>query len=283
MRLADSAGGLATKPHAERFEAVVSFLQTDEVWLNPGVAFDLTCLGTSDAFGSLGRHNAGYLLETTAANLLVDAGPSILVALKAQGQRPEAVDAIVISHLHGDHFAGIAFLLLDYTYESRRRRPLEIIGPPGTEERVYTLYETLYPKSRDETLPFPVRFIEATDGSAFEVADTRIESFRVPHQEEELSLGHRISTGAASVVYSGDTPWTDDLIRQSSGADLFLCECSTFDTEIPRHVRYVELERHRQRLECKDLLLIHIGSEVRGRASEIALPLADDGMKKRIA
>ncbi len=250
--------------------------------MNRLVAMDLTCLGTSDAFGSQGRHNAGYLLETGNTTLLLDAGPSVLVALKALGHHPSEVDAIVISHLHGDHFAGIPFMLLDFTYESRREQPLEIIGPPGIEDRVYTLYQTLYSERRGESLPFPVRFTEMQSGSASEVADARIESFHVPHQVKELSLGHRISAGGTKVVYSGDTPWTEDLIRQSSGANLFLCECSTFDTQIPKHVRYVELEKNRQRLECEELLLIHIGSEVRERSAEIELPLADDGMKKSI-
>jgi len=250
------------------------------VWLNCEVAIELTCLGTSDAFGSLGRHNAGYLLDTRDAQILVDAGPSVLVAMKALGRIPNAVDAIVVSHLHGDHFAGIPFLLLDYTYESRRKRPLQIIGPPGIEERVHILYRTLYSERHGEDMPFPVSFVEMRHGSAFEVADARIESFRVPHQETEISLGHRISAGGVSLVYSGDTPWTDDLLRQSSDADLFLCECSTFDTDIPRHVRYLDLEQNRERLECKELMLIHLGREVRARSREIEIPLADDGLKK---
>lgn len=260
----------------------LAFFQTYEVCLNWRVAIDLTCLGTSDAFGSVGRHNAGYLLDTGRTRLLVDAGPSVHVALKSLEEAPNTIDAIVISHLHGDHFAGIPFLLLDYTYESRRDRPLHVIGPPGIERRVQRLYETLYSERRGDTLPFPVHFTEMKAGSATEVADTRIESFFVPHQDNELSLGHKFSAGGTSVVYSGDTPWTDDLIHQSSGADLFLCECSTFDKEIPKHVRYVELEKDRQRLECKELLLVHLGREIRQRASEIELPLADDGVKKTI-
>jgi ribonuclease BN (tRNA processing enzyme) len=242
----------------------------------------LTCLGTGDAFGSVGRHNAGYLLETQAGALLVDAGPSVLVALKRLQREPSSIDAVVVSHLHGDHFGGVPFLLLDYTYESRRERPLLVIGPPGTERRVLTLYYTLYSERRDQPVPFPLRFVEVGDGSAFEVGDARIESFYVPHQETELSLGHRIRSAGRSVVYSGDTPWTDDLLRHSSGADLFLCECSTFEEPIPRHIRYVEIEKHRQRFECRDLLLIHIGREVRRRAPELAVALADDGLERSI-
>lgn len=250
--------------------------------MNLHVPIDLTCLGTSDAFGSVGRHNAGYLVDTGQTTILLDAGPSVLVAMKTLGLDPNSIDAIAISHLHGDHFAGVPFMLLDFTYESKRTRPLEIIGPPGIEERIYTLYHTLYSERRGETPPFPVRFREMQDGSACEVADARIESFYVPHQVTELSLGHRLLSGGTSIVYSGDTPWTDDLLRQSSGADLFLCECSVFDSEVPRHVRYVEIEQNRQRLECRELMLIHLGSEVRARAAEIELALADDGMKKTV-
>ena len=85
-----------------------------------------------------------------------------------------------------------------------------------------------------------------------------------------------------SLVYSGDTPWTDDLLHQSSGADLFLCECSAFDSDIPRHIRYIDLEENRERLECRDLMLIHLGREVRSRSGEIDIPLADDGLRKTI-
>ena len=240
------------------------------------------CLGTSDAFGSLGRHNAGYLLETQATRILLDSGPGILTALKAQDQKPASIDAIIISHLHGDHFAGIPFLLLEFTYQSQRRRPLKIIGPPGIEKRVMMLCRTLYADLDLQDLPFPVRFIEMEHGSAHESNDARIESFRVPHQEKEISLGHRIIVGGSILTYSGDTPWTDDLIRESSGSSLFLCECTSFDIEIPRHIHYAELEKQRTRLECAEVLLTHMGSDVRKRSSEIDLPMADDGLALKV-
>ena len=247
-----------------------------------GVGLDLTCLGTSDAFGSLGRHNAGYLVASETGRLLVDAGPGILSALKSLGEAPGQIDAIVISHLHGDHFAGIPFLLLEFTYQSPRERPLQIIGPPGIEARVRSLYKALYADLGSQESPFPIRFVEMRNGSAFEVGDTRIESFRVPHQDVDLSLGHRISADGASLVYSGDTPWTEDLIRESSGAGLFLCECSTFETEVPKHIRYTDLEPNRDRLECSELLLVHMGAEIRRRSGDIDLPMADDGLRKKV-
>jgi ribonuclease BN (tRNA processing enzyme) len=73
----------------------------------------LTIIGSGDAFGSGGRFNTCFFLETAKGKLLVDCGASSLVALKAQGLDPNEVDGIVLSHLHGDHFGALPFLLMD--------------------------------------------------------------------------------------------------------------------------------------------------------------------------
>jgi ribonuclease BN (tRNA processing enzyme) len=244
-----------------------------------GLMRTLTCLGTSDAFGSAGRHCAGYLLDTGQGKILIDAGPGLLTAIKGLGRRTDEIDAVVLSHLHGDHFAGVPFLLLEYSYESPRERPLIVVGPPDTERRVFEAYHALYAETRGQRLPFEVRFTEVGDGSATDVVDARLESFRVPHQETQVSLGYRLRFGGRTVVYSGDTAWTPDLLRQSSGADLFLCECSTFDTKVPRHVRYVEIAANRGSFDCGRLVLTHLGREVRERSAEISEDLANDGLE----
>ncbi len=257
-------------------------LRCPEVCFNRGVPIDLTCLGTADAFGSAGRHCAGYLVETPEAGLLVDAGPSVLVALKALGRTSESIDAVVLSHLHGDHFGGIPFLLLEYTYDTPRNRPLTIVGPPGTERRVFELYRALYVESAEHGVPFELRFVELEGGGIHEIGDVRIEAFRVPHQEKAVSLGHRLRTPDKTFVYSGDTAWTPDLLHQSRGADLFLCECSTFSTSVPRHVRYLDIDANRKDFECRRLLLTHLGREIRSHRSEIQDELATDGLRVKL-
>jgi ribonuclease BN (tRNA processing enzyme) len=239
----------------------------------------LTCLGTSDAFGSAGRHCAGYLLDTPQGSVLIDAGPGILTALKAQQRQPDEIDAVLLSHLHGDHFGGVAFLILEFSYETRRERPLVVVGPPDTERRVFELYHALYAEMRGKPLPFELRFVEMTDGSATEVMDVEVESFRVPHQETAVSLGYRVRTGDGALAYSGDTAWTPDLLRHSSGCDLFVCECTTFDSEVPRHVRYLDIAANRASFDCGRLVLTHLGREMRARSGEIPDELANDGLK----
>ena len=107
----------------------------------------LTIVGSGDAFGSGGRFNTCFFLETAKAALLIDCGASALPALKGQGIEPNRIDAIVLSHLHGDHFGGIPFFLLDSQFLARREKPLTIAGPPGTRARLDAALEVFFPKS----------------------------------------------------------------------------------------------------------------------------------------
>ena len=69
----------------------------------------LHVLGCGDAFGSGGRHQSGYLFEASDRLFLLDCGPTTLLAMKRAGFAPRRLDAIILSHLHGDHFGGIPF------------------------------------------------------------------------------------------------------------------------------------------------------------------------------
>src|SRR5712691_10976666 len=96
----------------------------------------LTVIGSGDAFGSGGRFNTCFMIEALDKKLLLDFGATSLVALKARQIDPATIDGIFLSHLHGDHFGGLPFLLLDFQFLTRLERPLEICGPPGTRERL---------------------------------------------------------------------------------------------------------------------------------------------------
>ena len=114
----------------------------------------LTIVGCGDAFGSGGRFNTCFKIDARPATILLDCGASSLVALKAHHIDPNAIDAIVLSHLHGDHFGGLPFLLLDAQLLSRRTRPLVIAGPPGTRARLDAALEVLFPRSTNTAWHF---------------------------------------------------------------------------------------------------------------------------------
>src|SRR5260221_140846 len=124
----------------------------------------LTIVGSGDAFGSGGRFNTCFVLETAKGTLLVDFGASSLVALKARGLDPNRIDGIVLSHLHGDHFGALPFLLMDAQFLMRRERPLLIAGPPGTRARLDQSLEVFFPRSTTIKWRFSCKVMEIQVG-----------------------------------------------------------------------------------------------------------------------
>jgi ribonuclease BN (tRNA processing enzyme) len=102
-------------------------------------------VGSGDAFGSGGRFQACISVRWAQAHVLSDCGASSLVALKRLGLEPSSIE-VLVSHLHGDHFGGIPFLVLDQQF-ARRERPLLVAGPPGLRSRVVQAMEVLFPGS----------------------------------------------------------------------------------------------------------------------------------------
>jgi ribonuclease BN (tRNA processing enzyme) len=238
----------------------------------------VTVLGSGDAFGSGGRLHSAYLVESPGATFLVDCGTTILQSLKRLDLDPAAIDFVCLSHLHGDHFGGLPFLFMDYLYESRRERPLTVYGPPGTKRRVAALYTALYERQGCEPMPYDVSFVELSATKPTVVQGVSIESFPVPHVSELVCYGFRLRVGDKTIVYSGDTGWTDELIDRTRNADLFICECSTWETRLDIHISYPEIAERAARLQCRRLLLSHLGSEPLRRRAEISLELAEDGL-----
>ena len=238
----------------------------------------VTILGAGDAFSSGGRRQSGYLIETQGQGVLLDCGTTTLLGLKALGIPAERIDLIAISHLHGDHFGGLSFLFLEYTYENPRTKPLLIAGPPGTEERVRALHSAMYRELAARGTPFPLWFYEFTPGQWLTLEGCDFLPFPVPHQEKDISLGYRVQVGGKTILYSGDCGWNEALITHSQGTDLFICECCYFSTQTTFHISYPQIAYQRYRLGCKRLILSHIGREVLKRMADVTIECAYDGL-----
>lgn len=238
----------------------------------------VTVLGSGDAFGSGGRLNSAYLVEAPGTAFLLDCGPSVLPGLKQAGRDPGRIDFVLISHLHGDHFGGIPFLFMEYRYEAPRTRPLALYGPPDTERRVRALFAALYEQSAAEPLPFPVRYEELAVDRPRTIGNVRVVPFGVPHVSELVCIGFRLEVDGRTILYSGDSAWTDEFVARSRDVDLFICECTTYETRVPIHLSYPELAARVRDLGCRRLVLSHLGREPLAHASEVSLEFARDGM-----
>src|SRR5262249_8292853 len=238
----------------------------------------VTVLGSGDAYGSGGRAHSAYLVEAPGCSLLLDCGPSVLQTLKRTGHDSTAIDFALLSHLHGDHFGGLPFLFLEYRYENPRTRPFAIFGPPDTERRGRPLWAALSEHTAREPLPFALRYQEMAPGKPVEVSGVRVVPFAVAHVSDLVCLGYRIEAGGRTLVYSGDASWSDEFLTQARGADLFLCDSSTYGTRLSIHNSYPEIAARARDLGCRRLVLTHLGCEPLRHLEELSLECARDGM-----
>src|SRR6266550_1644350 len=104
-------------------------------------------VGSGDSFGSGGRFQTCILVDGPRSRFAIDFGASSLIALAQQGIAHNSIDAILISHLHGDHCGGVPFLLIDAMLAAKRQRPLTIAGPRDLPRRMDAIREALFPGS----------------------------------------------------------------------------------------------------------------------------------------
>ncbi len=238
----------------------------------------LTFLGCGDAFGSGGRFQTCFLVEARQTCFLIDCGASSLVAMRQQGVDPDRIDAVVLSHFHGDHFGGLPFLVLDAQFISRRSRDLTIAGPVGVESRVTEAMESLFRGSSGIDRSFSIRYVDLVDGVATPVDSIRVTAEPVLHGEGSSAHGLRVECDDTVVAYSGDTAWTASLPRLAKGADLFICEASHRSKKTSGHLDYETLLTRRPELECRRLILTHLGADVLAERDGLELECAQDGL-----
>ena len=235
-------------------------------------------VGSGDAFGSGGRWQTCIHLSAGGQVLLVDCGATSLVALKAQGLDPNAVGAVAVTHLHGDHFGGLPFLILDGQF-SRRSEPLLIAGPPGIQDRLAEAMETLFPGSASARRRFPVQVTElATDGTPTLLGTASVRGWQVEHACGAPPLALRVDLGSVSFAYSGDSQWTPALAEAARGADLFAVEAYTFDRPVRYHLDYQTLRAHRADIHAERVVLTHMSAAMLSRLTDADVPAAYDGM-----
>jgi ribonuclease BN (tRNA processing enzyme) len=216
------------------------------------------------------------LLRAAGMGVLLDCGPTTLTALKKLGLAPADVDVILLSHHHGDHFGGVPFLALHECYDGARDKPLRVLGPEGTETKVASVLPTFFPGVE---VRFPLEYRDLVPNEEFAIAPLSGVPFEVEHYSSGVAFGYRVEIDGKTVVFSGDTAWTDVLATRSADADLFICECSSFETPIDKHMSHTDLEAHRAGLTAARTLLVHAGDDVLAHQAELVFELAHDGME----
>ncbi len=241
----------------------------------------LTIIGCGDAFCSGGRFHSCYLLDTSQGRLMLDCGANAPLAFKRAGQSVNAIDAIAISHCHGDHFGGLPFLFIERMFMERGPKPLEILGPPGIERRTAELFEAFYPSLLAARKEFEILYRELEPGRAHSWRGVSITAHEVEHFSGTPSLALAIGDGGKRFAFSGDSTWCAGVIEAGRGADLYLIECSTFAKKTAVHLDYETLAGKFDEIGAKRYLLTHMSTEMLASAQKVDRErciLAGDGL-----
>ncbi len=243
-------------------------------------------LGSGDAFGSGGRLNTCFLVIRGNASFLIDCGASAMISIRRFGVDPNAIDAIVLSHLHADHFGGLPSFILDAQLVSRRTRPLLIVGPKGFGNRLDALMEAHFPGSANVERKFSIELIELPPEVPTNVgmAGVCVTGYVVMHPSGSPSLSLRIECDGKIITYTGDTEWVDSLIEAGRNADLLIAEAYWYERKVRFHLDYATLRQKLPLIGAKRLILTHMSPDMLARINELRdCEAAEDGLEVEIA
>jgi ribonuclease BN (tRNA processing enzyme) len=202
------------------------------------------------------------------------------------GIDPGTIDAVLITHLHGDHYGGLPLMILEACVNAHegspyppRTCPLRIAGPAETEEHVRQLldlfnWRTPFAEMKDAGL---LDFINLEAQRETFIGGLTVTAFPVVHYTPEATA-LRVTVSGKTIAYSGDTRWTDTLLELAADADLFICQAYTIDVPQRGLLNYRTLQEHRDQFTCKRLVLTNIGAQLQNRLAEATEEVAGDGL-----
>jgi ribonuclease BN (tRNA processing enzyme) len=242
------------------------------------MSVNVTFVGSGDSFGSGGRFNTCILVDAPGIRFCIDFGASSLIALERLGIPHNTIDAILLTHLHGDHCGGIPFLLVDAMLAAKRDRPLTIAGPKDTTQHLKSLAAALMPGMEVMVPKFPVSYIDLPLQQDMKIGLLQVTTYPAIHTSETNPTSIRVKVADKVIAYTGDSEWTRQIPVLADGADLFIAECYFFKKPIRFHLNYPDIARHRQEIKAKRMVLTHLGREMLANLASVPEECAHDGL-----
>ncbi len=236
-------------------------------------------LGTGNAFNQEARFNSSYLIKSNGINTLIDCGFTVPLALQNESIEFSSIDYILITHYHGDHYAGLASLLLGLRYASPQYKNLTIIGPGNIKEKVEGLFKVLYPGTEDLLTQLNINFQSVlTSGDKLKTKDFNLEIYPMVHSSDALPVGYVFEKNRLKVGFSGDTSWHNGLIPFIKSCDKLIIECNFVQKVGEGHISIEELEASELiQLKKKNIYLTHLYSESANKSKQLGYNTLSDG------
>ena len=234
----------------------------------------LTVLGKSPSWQDAGGACSGYLVEEDDTAVLVDCGNGVFAKLRERIDYVD-VDAVVLSHLHADHFLDLVPYAYALTY-APRQQPVPVDRWPGTDCPACPVLHAP-PGARDlfrrvvgawgneDLIEKAFELHEYDPADEIEIGPIRITFQPVPHFTETFAMSISSTNGSGRIVYGADCSPTDALTEFARGADLMLVEATLPRPErtgMRGHLTPEEAGGHARVAAAKRLLLVHISDEL---------------------
>ena len=235
-------------------------------------------LGTGTCVPSMQRLSSSYLLMTELSNILVDVGPSVVRRLLEFGYTTRDIDAIILTHFHVDHTADLSTFLFASNYDVvPRTKELSIVGGEGLNvfyKNLLTVYPWLSPKS------YEISLHELQEG-ILKKSSLIITTSHMEHNNE--SIGVKIEEDK-SIVFSGDTDYTQNLIKLARGIDLLIVECSFPEKKANGHLNLAMVQKVVDQAKPRRVILSHLYPDWDSYNGVLQAPLllGEDGMEIEI-
>ncbi|HEX4327007.1 MAG TPA: MBL fold metallo-hydrolase [Burkholderiales bacterium] len=188
----------------------------------------VTLLGTGGPELTPLRFGYATLVEAGGQKLLFDAGRGVLQRLYESKVNVTEVTKVFFTHLHNDHIDGFASLWMTPWFLLGRDQPFEAWGPPGTAQMV-TGMRAMYAfdiEHRSNKFNDPrnleVKVSEIGEGVIYEREGVKVTTFSVWHDDGNPAFGYRIDYRGRAVVLSGDTTYSENLVKHAQGVDLIV-------------------------------------------------------------
>lgn len=212
----------------------------------------VTLLGTGTPQPVLDRFGASILVQAGSETLLFDAGRGCLQRLHQIKVSYDKIDALFLTHLHSDHIVGLPDLWLTGWLTSKRTIPLKVFGPVGTNNLIEYLQKAfvydIKIRIEDDKAQEEGSILMATEiqqGVVYDKSGVKVIAFLVDHYPVVPAFGFRIEYSRHSVVLSGDTRYSENLIKYARGTDLLIHEVAIApDTLSKSDPRYNILAHH---------------------------------------
>lgn len=214
----------------------------------------ITVIGSGTGIADPDSCSPSLLVSISNDNLLIDIGPGVMRQLATLAITYHDIDKLLITHTHIDHINDITHFIFSSKYDvDPRQRDLQIVAPKGFR----SFYKGLISLYGDQLVPkrYNISLLEVSD-SIIEFESWKLISKPTRHMLP--SVGFRLEEGGRSLVYTGDTDLTDEVVELAKDADLLVAECAfPDDSRVVGHLTPGRIAELLKRAHPKRTLLVH--------------------------